>query len=64
MVIVPWKHAGADGEVIEPPDTLVDEVLAPVDREVFQRRIRYFRELHPAAGRNVAGEMAQDGDRH
>jgi hypothetical protein len=26
--------------------SLLDEVLAPIDREVFQRQIRYFDQLH------------------
>jgi hypothetical protein len=63
MYIVPWKHPGVLGKIIEPPDSLVDEVLAPVDRQVFQRRIRYFRELHRAAGPTAGGAVAPDRDR-
>jgi len=46
MVIVPWKGSlGADG-VIKPTDSLMDEVLAPVDRGVFQRQVRYYQQLN------------------
>lgn len=46
MVIVPW-HAPADaGAVLKPADSLMSEVLGPVDRGVFQRRIRYYGQLN------------------
>jgi hypothetical protein len=46
MVIVPWKDSlGADG-VVKPTDSLLDEVLEPVDRGVFQRRIHYYKQLN------------------
>jgi hypothetical protein len=62
MVIVPWKGSlGASG-VIQPTDSLMDEVLQPVDRGVFQRRIRYYGQLNGAAGRPPAGQVAPVGD--
>ncbi|MGH8325233.1 MAG: hypothetical protein ACRET2_00555 [Steroidobacteraceae bacterium] len=64
MVIVPWKGSlGASG-VIKPTDSLMDEVLQPVDRSVFQRRIRYYGQLNAAAGRSPAGQVAPVGDTH
>lgn len=58
MVIVPWKSStGADG-VIKPEDSLMNEVLGPVDRGVFQRRIRYYRELNAAGGPSAAPSSA------
>jgi hypothetical protein len=63
MYIVPWKHPGADGKVLAPPDTLVDEVLAPVDRDVFRRRVRYFRELASAKTAGARAAVAPHGDR-
>jgi hypothetical protein len=45
MVIVPWKDATGAGGVIKPTDSLMNEVLGPVDRSVFQRRIRYYGQL-------------------
>lgn len=62
MVIVPWKGSlGASG-VIKPTDSLMDEVLQPVDRGVFQRRIRYYGQLNGVAGRPPAGQVAPVGD--
>ena len=62
MVIVPWKGSlGASG-VIKPTDSLMDEVLQPVDRGVFQRRIRYYGQLNGVAGRPPAGQVAPAGD--
>lgn len=63
MYIVPWKHSGADGKVLEPPDTLIDEALAPVDRDVFRRRLRYFRELDSAKAAGTRAAVAPHGDR-
>jgi len=39
----------------KPVNSLVDEVLAPVDREVFRRQIRYFDQLYGEAGNPSAG---------
>lgn len=64
MVIVPWKGSlGASG-VIKPTDSLLDEVLQPVDRSVFQRRIRYYGQLNAAAAHPAAGRVAPVGDTH
>jgi len=62
MVIVPWKDSLGAGGVIKPTDSLLDDVLQPVDRGVFQRRIRYYGQLDapPAA----AGRVAPVGDSH
>ena len=63
MVIVPWKGSlGASG-VIKPTDSLMDEVLQPVDRGVFQRRIRYYGQLNAAAGQTPAGQVAPVSDK-
>jgi len=55
MVIVPWKDSLGAGGVIKPTDSLLDDVLQPVDRGVFQRQIRYYGQLDaPAAASRVA----------
>ena len=64
MVIVPWKDSLGAGGVIKPTDSLLDEVLGPVDRGVFQRQIRYYGQLNAAAARPAAGRMAPVGDSH
>jgi len=46
MVIVPWKESGIGELSGRPVNSLLDEVLAPIDREVFQRQVRYFDQLY------------------
>lgn len=65
MVIVPWKDATGAGGVIKPTDSLMNEVLGPVDRSVFQRRIRYYGQLGTAEqGAAPAAAVAPVGDKH
>jgi hypothetical protein len=45
MVIVPWKRADLGDLTGRPTNSLLNEVLAPVDREVFRRELRYFEAL-------------------
>jgi len=47
MYVVPWKHSDAGDAVGRPANSLIDEVLEPVDRDVFNRENRYYRELPP-----------------
>jgi hypothetical protein len=45
MVIVPWKRADLGDLTGKPANSLLNEVLEPVDREVFRRELRYFEAL-------------------
>ncbi len=45
MSIVPWKPAEPPVGPDRPMGSLVEEVLAPVDRDEFRREITYFRNL-------------------
>ena len=45
MVIVPWKKADLGELTGRPANSLLNEVLEPVDREVFRRELRYFESL-------------------
>lgn len=45
MVIVPWKKAELGELTGRPANSLLNEVLEPVDREVFRRELRYFEAL-------------------
>ena len=47
MVIVPWKRSDIGDLVGRPVNSLVDEALQPVDREVFRREIDYYGALTP-----------------
>jgi hypothetical protein len=50
LYIVPWKRADLGDLVGKPVNSLLDEVLAPVDRDVFKRENRYYRALMPEGG--------------
>jgi hypothetical protein len=45
LYIVPWKKADLGDLIGRPANSLIDEVLAPVDRDVFKRQIEYFATL-------------------
>jgi hypothetical protein len=47
LVIVPWKRSDIGDLLGRPGNSLVDEALAPVDREVFRREVRYHATLSP-----------------
>jgi hypothetical protein len=49
MYIVPWRRDAPGGFAGRPPNSLVDEALAPVDREVFERQNRYYEALQDAS---------------
>jgi hypothetical protein len=50
LYIVPWKRSDLGDLVGRPVNTLLDEVLAPVDPEVFERHLSYYESLHSAGG--------------
>jgi len=50
LYIVPWKDPGLAEPAGRPLNSLVDEALAPVDREVFRRQMRYFDQLYAPPG--------------
>ena len=49
MYVVPWKKPDLGDLAGRPARSLVDEVLAPVDRDVFRRQNRYFAALQADA---------------
>ncbi len=50
MYIVPWKKAELSDLPGQPFNTLIDETLAPVDREVFRREVDYYRAISDKDG--------------
>jgi hypothetical protein len=48
LYIVPWKRSDLGDLVGRPVNTLLDEVLTPVDPEVFDRHLQYYESLFGA----------------
>jgi hypothetical protein len=51
MYIVPWKRSDLGELASKPMNSLVDEVLEPIDRDVFKRQTHYYDALKPDQGR-------------
>jgi len=70
LYIVPWKRSDLGDLVGKPVNSLLDEVLAPVDRDVFKRENRYYEALKPdqggagGAGGSGAASPAPSGGQH
>ena len=54
MYIVPWKKSDIGDLAAKPMNSLVDEILAPVDRDVFKREVVYYRAVQADASQNGA----------
>jgi hypothetical protein len=54
MYIVPWKKSDIGDMGGKPMNSLLDEVLAPVDREVFRRQVDYYGVIKADASQNGA----------
>jgi len=46
LFIVPWKTPDAAMAPDRPVNTLINDVLQPVDPEVFRRQLEYFESVH------------------
>jgi hypothetical protein len=68
LYIVPWKRSDLGDLLGKPANSLLDEVLQPVDRDVFKRENRYYDALKPDAASGAdkaAGAAGQgSGDKH
>lgn len=49
IYIVPWKKPGASELPARAPASVLDDVLAPLDRDVFRRQLQYGSALLQAA---------------
>lgn len=56
LYIVPWKKPLVGDMIGRPVESILDETLAPVDRDVFRRQVAYHGSLLKA---NEAGEVDQ-----
>jgi hypothetical protein len=59
LYIVPWKRSDLGDLVGKPVNSLLDEVLTPVDRDVFKRQNRYYDALKPDDAKDAAGAAGQ-----
>ncbi len=55
LYIVPWKRSDLGDLLGKPANSLIDEVLQPVDRDVFRRENRYYDAVKPDANDNAGG---------
>jgi hypothetical protein len=64
LYIVPWKRSDLGDLVGKPVNSLLDEVLTPVDRDVFKRQNRYYDALKPDDAKDAAGAAAGADVKH
>jgi hypothetical protein len=60
MYIVPWKRSDIGDLAGKPMNSLVDEILAPVDRDVFKREVVYYKAVQADASQNGAPRHSSD----
>jgi hypothetical protein len=64
MYIVPWKKSDIGDLAGKPMNSLVDEILAPVDRDVFKREVVYYHAVQADGSQNGAPpKPAQQGEK-
>ena len=63
MYIVPWKRSDLGDLVGKPVNSLLDEVLQPLDRDVFQRENRYYDALKPGQDGAKAGAVQDSANK-
>ncbi len=64
MYIVPWKRSDIGDLAGKPMNSLVDEILAPVDRDVFKREVVYYNAVQADASQNGASpKPGQQGEK-
>jgi hypothetical protein len=63
LYVVPWKRSDLGDLTGRPVNNLLDEVLAPVDRDVFRRQNRYYDALHPDTAKGGSPGVATEGEK-
>jgi hypothetical protein len=63
LYIVPWKRSDLGDLVGKPANSLLDEALQPIDRDVFLRENRYYDAVKPDVPRPRAGPVPGSGDK-
>jgi hypothetical protein len=60
LYIVPWKKPMPGDMTGRPLDSVLDEALAPVDRDVFRRQVRYDEQIEAQSGTPAGGAAQKD----
>jgi hypothetical protein len=63
LYIVPWKRSDLGDLLGKPVNSLLDDVLQPLDRDVFQRENRYYDALKPERAGPEAGAVPGSADK-
>jgi hypothetical protein len=63
MYIVPWKRSDIGDLSGKPMNSLLDEALAPVDRDVFKREVLYYNVVKADASQNGAQKPPGQGEK-
>ena len=63
MYIVPWKRADVGDLSGKPMNSLLDEALAPIDRDEFKREVAYYDAVRSDAPQNGAAKAAAQGEK-
>jgi hypothetical protein len=58
MYIVPWKRSDIGDLSGKPMNSLLDEALAPIDRDEFKRQVMYYQVVKADASQNGASKAA------
>jgi hypothetical protein len=61
LYIVPWKKADLGDLPAQPFNTLLDEVLTPVDRDVFRREVTYYGVVSSGGNASPAAPASPSG---
>jgi hypothetical protein len=61
MYIVPWKRSDIGDLSGKPMNSLLDEALAPVDRDEFKREVMYYQAVRADASQNGAAAKGPAG---
>jgi hypothetical protein len=63
MYVVPWKKSDIGDLEGKPMNSLVDEILSPVDRDVFKREVSYYQTVKAGASQNGAPPAGGQGEK-
>lgn len=63
MYIVPWKNSDIGDPSGKPLNSLLDEALAPVDRDEFRREVAYYEAVKAGAAAKGAAAPAKQGEK-